>query len=261
MNNKPNKQILWLFGIITVFCLAMAGTNHYLEVKKEKEWQDKHSVKIAIQVNKKDEKFAAEILQLIIKRLEKMKMINVATAIDGNVITITVGGVTEKDRLQQFIAQRGLCTIKSLNDDAVLLQGANGPEFFDAKTKYKIPENDIVKHTKLLMPSKNLSFSASISKTKSSYEIPVSVTPRTKAGEFSRYMSEHNGDYLLYFVDDKLLTIQEITDSTIQAIIPLPRSDGIGVQAQEEERVKAIVQAIQLLYPYPADVSLQSISN
>jgi hypothetical protein len=190
-----------------------------------------------------------------------MKMTNVTTSVDGDVITITVGGVTEKDRLQEFITSRGLCTINVLNNDIAMISSAKGAEFFEVKTKKQIPNNEIVKYTKVIFPSKNLSFSASINKTKTSYDIPVNVTPRTKAGEFSKYLTDHTGEYLLYFVDDKLLSYQEITDSTVQAIIPMPRSDGISAQAQEEERIRTIVQAVQLLYPYPADVSLISATN
>ncbi|MEI6521368.1 MAG: hypothetical protein WCO98_15225, partial [bacterium] len=244
----------------TIFCLAMAGVNHFLEVKKVKEWQDKNSVTLSLQVNKKDEIYAAEILQLVVKRLEKMKMTNVTTSVAGNVITITVGGVTEKERLQNFVSSRANCVIGALNnDDIAVLIGVNGTEFINTKRKANIPYNDIFKYSKVVVPAKNLSFTASINKTKSGYEIPVSVTPRTKSSQFSRYIAEHQGDYLLYFVDDKLLSTQEITPTTIQAMIPMPRSDGI--KTQEEYRVRTVIQAIQLLYPYPADVTLQSTTN
>jgi hypothetical protein len=260
MNNKPNKQVLWIFGIITIFCLAMAGVNHFLDVKKVKEWQDKNSVTLSIQVNKKGEIHTAEILQLVIKRLEKMKMTNVITSVNGNVITITVGGVTEKDRLQSFIASRAKCFIGALkNDDVAILIGANGTEFFNVKTKRTILNDEIVNYSKIVVPAENLSFSSSINKTKSGYDIPVSVTPRTQSAQFSRYLLEHQGEYLLYFVDDKLIATQEITPTSVQALIPMPRSDGI--KTQEEYRIKTVVQAVQLLYPYPADVTLQSITT
>ncbi len=259
LKHKPNKHNLWLFGIITVFCLVMAGINHKLEVNNLKQWQDKNSATVKIQVDKNDKTSAAEILQLVIKRLEKMKMTNVTTSVDGNVITITVGGVTEKKRLQQFIATRAKSVIGTLNsDDIAVLTNAGKTEFFNIKTKKNVSYTELINYSKIIVPSENLSFSASINKTKTGYEIPVSVTPRTKAGEFSRYLAEHQGEYLLYFVDDVILSVQEITPTTIDAMIPMPRSDGISKNAQEEQRIKTIAQAVQLLYPYPAEITLLS---